>query len=146
MACTPDPEDSWPLWSIATHKLKSPDPRVPSDAGTRRYKSVQATAATSRVCTAGQGGPCSSSKRGRWGQPRASDKTSSAHPASWGAPSRAKHAERSRVLPSSVQALGNTQDSSAELLWACSPLFCTRSGLGQPLWFVSAFSQVQGSR
>lgn len=38
MACTPDPEDSWPLWSNTTHKLKNPNPRVPSGAGTRKDK------------------------------------------------------------------------------------------------------------
>lgn len=142
MACTPDPEDSWPLWNIATHKLKSPEPGVPSDAGTRRDK-----APSYRSHLPGPHGPargpCSPSQRGRWGRQGASARTSSARPDSRGGPSRAKHAERSGALPSSAQAAGNTHNSSAQLRrrhrGPGSPLFCTRSGLEQLIWFVLLF-------
>lgn len=143
MACTPDPEDSWPLWSIATHELKSPDPRVPSDAGTRRDKEPRARRAR-------QGGPCSSSKSGRRGQQGASDRTSSARPDSRG--DRAgQSTQREAACCHLVPKLRGTHRTprlsyAGDTVGPGSPLFCTRSRLEQPLWFVPAFSQVRSSR
>lgn len=123
MACTPDPEDSWPLWSIATHELKSPDPRVPSEAGTRRDKAPRLPQQLPGPAELGKGVPAAPA-RGADGASKVQARTSSAQPDSWGGQSRAQHAERSGVLPSSAQALGSTQGSSAELrrMWAWFPL------------------------
>lgn len=121
MACTLDPEDSWPLWNIATHKLNSPDPCVPSHAGTRRDK-AQATTAISRVRRARQGGPCSSSERGRgtsWVQATRPEVLALIH-----AQPEQGTTQREAVCCHLVPKLRGTQNSAAELPRRhCGPCF-----------------------
>lgn len=108
MACIPDPEHSWPLWSITTHGLESPGPRVPFRCTTD--KPHVPTQLTPRVHTAQspaqRGGPCSFSKRGSMDSARCLRQYKECSPLNhWVPLSRAKHAERSCVLPPSDEAL-----------------------------------------